>query len=111
MSWLHYAAWFWGGAFFMNSIPHLVAGISGRAFQTPFANPPGKGKSSSMVNVAWGTVNCVVSYLLLLRVGSFDFKITEHAAAAGLGALVITLVLAKSFGEINGGNLTKKVKK
>jgi hypothetical protein len=43
--WYHYIAWFFGGAFLANTIPHLVSGISGSPFQSPFASPPGQGLS------------------------------------------------------------------
>jgi len=71
MTWLHYLAWFFGGAFLINAIPHLVSGVSGRPFQSPFANPPGEGLSSSTVNAIWGFVNLVIGYLLIVRVGDF----------------------------------------
>lgn len=54
MAWLELTAYFFGGAFTANIIPHFVAGIMGRSFQTPFAKPPGKGLSSPTVNVLWG---------------------------------------------------------
>ena len=41
--WYHFIAWFFGGAFLANTIPHLVSGISGSPFQSPFASPPGQG--------------------------------------------------------------------
>ena len=40
--WYHDVAYFFGGAFLANTIPHLVNGISGLPFQSPFASPPGK---------------------------------------------------------------------
>jgi hypothetical protein len=49
--WYHYVAYFFGGAFLANTLPHLGNGISGHAFQSPFASPPGVGLSSAMVNV------------------------------------------------------------
>ena len=53
MSYLPLIAYFFGGIFLVNSLSHLVSGLQGRAFQTPFANPPGEGLSSSTVNVLW----------------------------------------------------------
>jgi len=53
MRWYHFIAYFFGGTFLINSVPHLVAGVSGNPFQTPFASPPGEGLSSSTVNVLW----------------------------------------------------------
>jgi hypothetical protein len=38
MSWSICVAHCFGAAFLTNSIPHLVSGISGRAFQSPFAS-------------------------------------------------------------------------
>ena len=43
MRWYHYIAYFFGGAFLANAIPHFVNGVSGRPFQSPFASPPGEG--------------------------------------------------------------------
>ena len=51
----HFIAYFFGGAFPINSVPHLVAGVSGSPLRTPFASPPGEGLSSSPVNVLWAT--------------------------------------------------------
>ncbi len=70
--WYHYIAWFFGGAFLANTIPHLVSGISGCPFQSLFASPPGEGLSSSLVNVLWGMFNLVVAYVLVARVGRFS---------------------------------------
>ncbi len=47
MRWYHYVAYFFGGAFLANALPHLGNGISGHAFQSPFASPPGVGLSSA----------------------------------------------------------------
>ena len=38
--WYHLLAYFFGGAFLANTVPHLVNGISGSPFQSPFAAPP-----------------------------------------------------------------------
>jgi len=62
MRWYQYVAYFFGGAFLANAVPHLVNGISGRPFQSPFASPPGQGLSSSTVNVLWGLFNLAVGY-------------------------------------------------
>ncbi len=103
--WYHDVAYFWGGAFLANAIPHLVQGISGSPFQSPFATPPGEGLSSSTVNVLWGMFNLVVAYLLLVRVGRFDLRRTRHVAAAGIAMLLMALMLARHFGVLHGGRL------
>ena len=105
MVWVPYVSWFCGGMFAANAVPHLGNGISGRPFQSPFASPPGKGLSSSIVNVLWGAFNAVVGYLLILREGNFDCRSTRDVAIAGGGALVMALMLAWSFGRLHGGNL------
>ncbi len=104
MNWLQDASYALGGAVLANAVPHFVNGICGRAFQTPFASPPGKGLSSSTTNVLWSWLNLVVAYLLILRVGRFDLRATESAVALGLGILLCGVLLARSFGRLHGGH-------
>jgi hypothetical protein len=108
MAWPHLLSYIFGGAFLANAVPHLVAGMMGRPFQSPFAKPPGQGLSSSTVNVLWGFFNLVVGYLLVCRVGDFDLQDTRDVAALGLGALVMSLVSARQFGRFNGGNTPER---
>jgi hypothetical protein len=97
MRWYHYMAYFFGGAFLANALPHLGNGISGHAFQSPFASPPGVGLSSAMVNVLWGFFNLALGYLLVCRVGSFDLRKIQHAFVFGAGILIISLLDAHAF--------------
>jgi hypothetical protein len=103
MAWLHLISYFFGGAFLCNAAPHFVSGVRGEAFQSPFAKPPGKGLSSSTVNVLWGTLNLTVAYLLLVQVGSFDLQSLSDAGACIAGLLVMGLVAARTFGPLHGG--------
>jgi len=103
MHWYHYVAYFFGGAFLANTLPHLGNGISGHAFQSPFASPPGKGLSSSTVNVLWGFFNLALAYLLICRVGCFDLRNPLHMIVLGAGFLLMSLMLARSFGRFHGG--------
>jgi uncharacterized PurR-regulated membrane protein YhhQ (DUF165 family) len=103
--WYHFIAYFFGGLFLANTIPHLVNGMSGNPFQSPFAKPPGEGLSSSTVNVLWGIFNLVVAYILLARVGRFELRDTKHVVAVGLAILLMALMLAQHFGKLHGGNL------
>lgn len=103
MHWPWLVSYFFGGAFAANAVPHFVAGIMGRPFQSPFAKPPGKGLSSSTVNVVWGFFNAVVAYLLVVRVGDFNARATSHVVAFGLGVLLMGLNLAHHFGQFHGG--------
>jgi len=104
MDWIHSLSYFFGGAFLSNALPHFVSGVMGRPFQSPFAKPPGKGLSSSTVNVLWGFFNLVVGYLLVCRVGSFDLRSTTDIVALGLGVIVLGLISARGFGRFHGGN-------
>jgi hypothetical protein len=103
--WYHFIAYYFGGMFLINSVPHLVAGISGSPFQTPFASPPGQGLSSSMVNVLWAMFNLLLAYLLLCRTGTFELRRTKHVIPFGLGVLVTAIMLARTFGRLHGGLL------
>ncbi|MDR2991786.1 MAG: hypothetical protein LBU72_07675 [Burkholderiaceae bacterium] len=104
MNWLHFVAYFFGGVFLANAIPHIVSGSTGRPFQSPFARPPGRGLSSSTVNVVWGVFNLAVAYVLICRVGDFSLRTTAHAATLGLGLLLMGMFNAHNFGRLHGGN-------
>ena len=104
MNWAHMVSYFFGGMFLANAIPHLVSGQMGRAFQSPFAKPPGEGLSSSRVNVLWGSFNLAVAYGLLLHVGTFELRSLAHTGAAAAGGLLISIFLASHFGRFHGGN-------
>lgn len=96
--------YFFGGAFFANAVPHFVSGVMGRPFQSPFAQPPGEGLSSSTVNVLWGSFNLLVGYLLIFRVGAFDLRSNLSCAAVGAGGLAMAVLAARAFGRFHGGN-------
>jgi hypothetical protein len=108
MNWLHLVSYFFGGIFLANAVPHSVSGMMGRPFQSPFAKPPGKGLSSSTVNVLWGFFNAVIAYLLVLRVGDFDVRSTSDVLALAAGALLISLQSARHFGRFHGGNTASR---
>lgn len=105
MHWYLYLAYFFGGAFLANCLPHLINGISGRSFQTPFAKPPGKGLSSSTVNVLWGFFNLAVAYLLVLRVGTFSLYDIPQVLTLSAGFLLLSVMMARAFGRFHGGLL------
>jgi hypothetical protein len=104
MNWLDLIAYFFGGAFLTNAVPHVVSGLRGEPFQSPFAKPPGEGLSTSTVNVVWGFFNLLIGYLLVCRVGNFGLRDTADVAAFGLGGLLMGLFLAHHFGKFHGGN-------
>lgn len=104
MNWHDLVAYFFGGAFLTNAIPHVVAGMMGEPFQSPFATPRGEGLSTSTVNIVWGFFNLVVGYLLVCRVGEFDLRATSHVTALLLGGMLMGLFAARHFGRFHGGN-------
>ena len=108
MNWLSLVSYFFGGIFLANAVPHLVSGMMGRPFQSPFAKPPGQGFSSSTVNVLWGFFNAVVGYILVVRVGSFELRSTTNVLALGVGVLLISLQMGRHFGQFNGGNAPER---
>src|SRR5580700_7335488 len=94
---------FFGGAFLVNAIPHFVSGVMGHPFGSPFATPLGEGLSPAWVNVLWGSTNLVFAYLLLGRVGNFEFRRWLHILDAGAGGLAMALHLSLFFGRFYGG--------
>jgi hypothetical protein len=104
MPWLNLTAYVFGGAFLCNAAPHLISGVMGRPFQSPFAKPPGQGLSSATVNVLWGSFNLLLAYCLICQVGDFNLRAAPDAAALGLGAFLMALASARLFGRFNGGN-------
>lgn len=108
MNWLYLVSYFFAGMFLANAVPHFVSGMIGRAFQTPFAKPPGEGLSSSTVNVLWGFFNGVVGYLLLVRVGNFDLRSIADVVAVAIGTLLISIFSSRHFGRFYGGNTAER---
>jgi hypothetical protein len=107
MEWLQYASYVLGGAVLTNAVAHFGGGVMGRPFQSPIAKPPGKGLSSSTVNVLWSFLNAVVSYLLICHFASFDPRSTADVAALGSGGLLMGIMLARTFGRLHGGTPRK----
>jgi hypothetical protein len=101
MCWYFFVAYFFGGAFLVNAVPHFVNGVSGRSFPTPFASPPGKGQSSPLVNVLWGTLNAFVGYFLVSHVGEFHVRSIPDALVAGTGGLLMAVMLSRAFGQLH----------
>jgi hypothetical protein len=98
---MNYLTLFFSGAFLCNAIPHLVAGVQGAPFPTPFGKPSGVGNSSAVVNVLWAAFNLVVG------LASFAWHPASLGAnlsclAMALGALAMGLFSAHHFGRVRG---------
>ncbi|KVM73492.1 hypothetical protein WJ59_02595 [Burkholderia gladioli] len=96
---MHLLTSFLAGAFLCNCIPHLVAGLQGRPFPTPFATPRGVGLSSPLVNFLWGAFNLAVG---LLRFERFPISLglNPECVAMALGALLLGIYLSRHFGKV-----------
>lgn len=96
MRWYHVVAYFFGGAFLANFVPHFVAGVSGRWFPSPFATPPFRGRSSPAVNVLWGLFNLALAYALLVVVGDLELRRTADVAVSATGFCLASLGIARA---------------
>jgi len=92
MPWYTYFSYFVAGLFLMNAVPHLVSGVCGRKFQTPFAHPRGTGLSSAPVNTLWGLVNLAVGASLAQLDGHpFVNLLSNLCFFAGLAVMALAL--------------------
>jgi hypothetical protein len=93
---------FFAGAFLSNSAPHLVAGLQGRKFPTPFAIPATIGYSSALTNVFWGLFNAVVG-LLLVGAAPLTVGLNDGSISVLLGAVGTSIFIARHFGRVTAG--------
>jgi hypothetical protein len=96
MSLLDYIACFFAGLFLCNGIPHLVCGLCGEPFPSPFAKPPGKGNSSAVVNFLWGASNLAAGFILLCA-GSFVPGWNIGSALFAVAFVIMGLLLSRHF--------------
>ena len=95
-----YIAWFFAGAFLTNAVPHIVQGVCGNQFPTPFASPPGRGNSPPEINVLWGFFNLAVGGTLLYAFLPQLPPPWPLCAVALIGGLMMALYLARHFGKM-----------
>ena len=96
IKWYHYVAAFFAGFVLANTVPHFIHGISGDPFPSPFANPPGKGLSSPLVNTLWGCFNLLVGYILY-RVSKVSSKTKLLLVVLFIGILASSIMLSIAF--------------
>lgn len=106
---MNYVAFFFAGAFLCNCVPHLVCGLQGTPFPSPFAKPPGIGNSSPLVNFFWGTLNFLVGIVLLSRY-PIIVGFNPNFIALILGAMAIGALLSRHFGKVRQPALTEDTK-
>ena len=93
---------FVSGALLLNAIPHLVAGVSGRRFESPFGRP-----SSAEVNVLWAAANALAGALILYWSQPLSVaRLPEGGAlpAFAVGALLTAVLLARWFSQDGHGD-------
>lgn len=96
MKWYHYIATFFAGMFLANAVPHFVNGISGNPFPTPFANPPGQGLSSPLINVLWALFNALIGYFFF-RFGKISEKNKMTILIFFVGIVCMSILLSIAF--------------
>lgn len=96
---MHIVASFFAGAFLCNAIPHLVAGLQGKGFPSPFAKPHGVGFSSPVVNVLWGAFNLIAG-LVLLQVAAISYGWNADFITMLAGGLAVGCFAALHFGKV-----------
>ena len=104
MPWYLYGAHFFGAAFLANSLPHLIAGVSGNRLPTPFASPPFRGFSSPSVNTVWALINLAAAYLLLVRPNTVDLRNWTDAVVCFAGFGLMAFFVAGSLTRIRAQN-------
>jgi len=100
---MSYIANFFTGAFICNCIPHLVCGLNGEPFPTPFAKPRGVGNSSPLVNFLWGFFNATAG-VALLALNPIHISLNPDFLALLLGAILMGTYLSLHFGKVRSKN-------
>ena len=90
---LRYIGYFFAGAFLANGIPHLVQGITGQEFQTPFGAP-----SSALLNVLWGGFNFLIGYIILAVLKGIRLGLKADFWVTAAGFIIMAITLAYAFG-------------
>ena len=95
---MNYVLLFVAGAAAANGIPHVVKGITGERWWTPFGWRDGhRVKSSPVLNVLWGALNWLIAFGLFSRTLRVPLT-SAHLATVGAGGLLLSLALARSWG-------------
>ena len=96
---MHYIANFIAGALLCNCIPHLVCGLQGVPFPSPFAKPHGVGDSSPLVNFLWGFFNLLAG-AWLYSIDPVALGINPGFMVLLMGAFLLGLFITIHFGKV-----------
>ena len=95
MSIVNTIGWFLSGVFVVNTIPHLIHGVSGEKFPSPFDKPHGKKLSSPTLNVIWAFLNfSIFSAIVYFNQSSFT---AIHGVIMLVGAFAMAIFLSSYF--------------
>jgi hypothetical protein len=94
-----YLGLFFAGVLLCNALPHLLKGLQGERFYTPWAQPRGVGLSSALENMLWGSANLLVSVFLIDRI--FPKNIPHGLMILAAGFIAMGIMLALIFGRRN----------
>jgi hypothetical protein len=86
---------FFAGVFLCNALPHLVSGLRGERFHTPWARPRGVGMSSALENVLWGSANLMVAVFLIDRI--YPRNVPHGMSAIALGFVLAGCAMSVAF--------------
>jgi len=91
-----YLLLFIAGGLACNAIPHLVAGLQGESFYTPWAVPRGS-KSSAIENFLWGCFNLFLGLFLARHARPLFLQGGPLALLSGflVAGCAISLIFAK----------------
>jgi hypothetical protein len=96
---MNYVAEFFAGAFLCNCLPHLLCGLQGSPFPSPFSKPRGVGDSSPLVNFLWGALNLLIGLVLLFR-NPVVIGLNGDFIALIVGFLALGVQLSLHFGKV-----------
>lgn len=91
MIFLDLLGWFFSGALLINTLPHLIHGVSGEKFPSPFDKPHGKKLSEPFLNVVWAFLNLSVALVILFFIGASFNSVSVLALMAGAFLMAIFL--------------------
>lgn len=60
--------------------------------------------SAATAAVLWGFLYLAIGYVLICHVGDFDLRSTDDIVVSGLGVLLVSVMLTRSFGRLRSGN-------
>jgi hypothetical protein len=98
---MEFVSHLFAGAFLCNFIPHLVAGLQGIHFPTPFARLHGSSVSSPVGNVLWGSFNLGAG-IALLSASPISIELGAPLLTFASGFLGLGVFLAWHFNRVMG---------